>query len=70
MNDAAKDVIVMYYTPWSHYCKDLAPIWEKLGESLVGSDITVAKMDAIENELAHFEVHEFPTIMWYPMKFK
>ena len=58
-----KDVLVEFYAPWCGHCKQLAPVWDKLGESLSDrSDVVVGKMDATVNELPGERVRSFPTI--------
>ncbi|UYV83636.1 TMX3 [Cordylochernes scorpioides] len=55
-----------FYAPWCGHCKNLEPIWNQVAQSLVDTDIRVARLDctrftSIAND---FNVAGFPTILY------
>ncbi|XP_052741758.1 protein disulfide-isomerase [Bicyclus anynana] len=64
--DSNKKVLVEFYAPWCGHCKQLVPMYEKLGEHFEkDDDVVIAKIDATANELEHTKVTSFPTIKLY-----
>jgi protein disulfide-isomerase A1 len=65
--DKKKTVLVEFYAPWCGHCKQLVPVWDKLGEEMEkeNPDVVIAKMDATINEIPYERVRSFPTIKMY-----
>lgn len=64
-----KNVLVEFYASWCGHCKNLAPIWEKIGSTFANEEnCVIAKIDADEERDigSEFDISGFPTIKFFP----
>uniref|UniRef100_A0A8C3MFY5 Uncharacterized protein n=1 Tax=Geospiza parvula TaxID=87175 RepID=A0A8C3MFY5_GEOPR len=60
-------VFVMFYAPWSHECRQLLPIWDKLGEQYEShKDIMIAKIDVTANDILAVALDRYPFFTLFP----
>lgn len=53
--------------PWCGHCKQLAPIWDELGEHFKeNDDVVIAKIDSTKNEIDGIQISGFPTLKFFP----
>jgi protein disulfide-isomerase A1 len=65
--DKSKTVLVEFYAPWCGHCKQLVPIYDKLGQHFESNnEVVIAKMDSTVNELEDIKIQSFPTIKLFP----
>jgi protein disulfide-isomerase A1 len=64
---AEKKVFIKFYTPWCGHCKELAPIWQQLGEHYEGqSEVVIAEFDTSANDVSFLPVRSLPTLALFP----
>lgn len=67
VTDSGRDALIEFYAPWCGHCKKLAPIFDDLGDKMIGEDVDIIKMDATANDVPPlYDVRGFPTLYWSP----
>ncbi|KAI9205881.1 thioredoxin-like protein [Polychytrium aggregatum] len=68
--DGSKPALVEFYAPWCGHCKQLAPIYDELGDlyEKYKDQVVIAKVDAdAHRDLgSRFDIKGFPTLKWFP----
>ncbi|XP_017668825.1 PREDICTED: protein disulfide-isomerase-like protein of the testis isoform X3 [Lepidothrix coronata] len=63
----SRTVFVMFYAPWSHDCRKLLPIWDKLGEQYNSrEDVIIAKIDVTANDILSVGLARYPFFTLFP----
>jgi len=67
VTNSGKDVLLEFYAPWCGHCKTLAPKYEEAAKKLahLSDKLTIAKVDATENEIQGVTVQGFPTLKYF-----
>ncbi|KAL4968850.1 thioredoxin-like protein [Aspergillus stella-maris] len=70
--ESNKPALVEFFAPWCGHCKNLAPVYEELGQAFehAADKVSIAKVDADANrDLGkRFGIQGFPTLKWFDGK--
>ncbi|GET85967.1 protein disulfide isomerase [Leishmania tarentolae] len=68
VNNASKNVFVMFYAPWCGHCNKMKSTWQDLSDKYpITGDVIIARIDASEHRdiAKEFDVHGFPTLKFF-----
>jgi len=67
VTNSNKDVLLEFYAPWCGHCKTLAPKYAEAATKLLhlSDKLTLAMIDATENEIEGVSVQGFPTLKFF-----
>src|SRR5690606_9342040 len=69
---SGKHALVEFFAPWCGHCKNLAPVYEQLGDAFAAAKdkVTIAKVDADQHKALgkRFGITGFPTLKWFDGK--
>jgi len=67
VTNSGKDVLIEFYAPWCGHCKTLAPKYDEAAKMVahMSSNLTLAKVDATENEIPGIAIQGFPTLKFF-----
>ena len=62
----SRNVMILMYAHWCGHCKEVLPIWAKLGQQLTDRfDVDILQMNIALNEVRRpFKTMTYPTIYW------
>jgi len=64
--ESGKDVLVLLYSPDCGHCRKLLPVYEALAQKVADdSELLIAQMDAIANDVPGLQPDGYPTIVFY-----